>query len=386
MSRFLSPTDQEIQSLARKFAQTEVRPRRLEAYEKEGHENFYRGFNKRIGELGLIGTLIPEEFGGSGMGSTTACLVLEELGRESPGLAVSTLVSMTMLAQLLIPLAPEVRARFLPGVLSGDLMMAGAMSDPAGITNFAEQVDLAQMEEDEFVLNGTRLWVTNGNMHDVMWLMGLHKGAMHAFLVERGHPGVSVRPLHKMGFGAPWGIITMTDCRVSRSMTVDLSALVKDRELVDHTGKTTPPLVYISAIALGAADRVFEITRDYLMIRTNRGKPLAQMQALQHKLVRLKTQIEAGRSFLYDAARLRDDGRVDGVLDHMVKAWVPEMAADVIRECMMMHGGTGYAVETHIEGYLRDVLGASIGDCTADMHMSSVAALWGLPGAEPGAF
>lgn len=386
MSRFLTELEQEIQATARRFAQKEIRPRRLEAYKNEGYEKVYRDITKGVGQLGLMGTLIPEQFGGAGMTPTTACVILEELGREHPGLAVSTLVTMTMLSQMLMLLEPQVANRYLPGILSGDLVMAGGASDPAGIVNYAEQPDIAAADGDDFVLNGTRLWVTNGTIYDVMWIMGLYKGSQYGFLVEKGHPGITVKPMHKMGFGSPWGIITLNNCRVSRNMAVDLSAWVKDRQLQDLTGKTTPALVYISAIALGAADRVFEITMDYMRIRTNNKKPLASMQAIQHKMAKIKTHIEAARSLLYDSARLRDQGRVDGALDHMVKAFVPNVAVDAIQECMTLHGGTGYAVETGIEGYLRDAMGILIGDCTAEMHYSSIASIWGMPDSRPGAF
>lgn len=386
MSRFLSQDEQEVQTLARRFAQREIRPRRLEAYKHDDYEGFYRGMAQHMGELGLIGTLIPQQLGGAGMTTTAACVILEELGRESPGIAVSVLVPMTAMAPLLLALEPKIRDCYLPGVLAGNHIISGAMSDPAGIANYTEQSDIAVRDGDDFVVNGTRLWVTNGTFCDLVWIMGLYQGSMYGFLIKTDDPGFSVKPMHKMGFGSPWGIMTMNNCRVVRDHSADLSSMVKNRKLVDHTGKTTPPLVYISAIALGAADRVFEMTMDYAQMRTHARKPLASMQAIQHKLVKLKTSIEAGRSLLYDAARLRDQGRVDGVLDHMVKAWVPEMAVDVIRECMTMHGGTGYAMDTHIEGYLRDVLGATIGDCTADMHNSSIAAIWGLPDAVPGAF
>jgi alkylation response protein AidB-like acyl-CoA dehydrogenase len=131
---------------------------------------------------------------------------------------------------------------------------------------------------------------------------------------------------------------------------------------------------------------VWAQTNAFLRERTARHQPLASMQALQHKMVRMKQNIEAGRSMLYDASQLVDAGQGDSVLDHLLKPFICEMAAEVAQECVTLHGGRGYMRSEGIEMYLRDAIGCLIGECTTDMHYSTVASILDFPGAEPGSF
>ena len=385
MSRFLTEDQLEIQRATRAFARKEIRPRRLEAYDGHG---FITEMSRRCGELGMWRTLVPEARGGLGEGATTACVIFEELGRESPGVAIAGIPQMVFAPVML--LSDTISDRYLEGVISGRLMIAGAFSDPAGVANYAEQPDIAvrdgSADDADYVLNGTRLWVTQGTFYDVMGIAGLYQGRQRLFYVERGHPGVTVTPIPKMGYGAPWGLVTMTDCRVAAESSVDLGFMVTDRRIQDVDGNATASVLYASAIALGLAHGAWDRTVEYLTARTNNRRPIASMQAIQHKLVRLRSQIEASRSVLYDAARLRDEGRPDSALEHMVKPWVTEMAAAVTQECVTLHGGAGYAFESGMEGLHRDAIGGLIIECTTDMHHSTVAHLLGLPDAAIGAF
>jgi glutaryl-CoA dehydrogenase (non-decarboxylating) len=189
-----------------------------------------------------------------------------------------------------------------------------------------------------------------------------------------------------MGFGAPWGLVTMNNCRVPAESSVDLSFMVTDRQIQDVNGNATASVLYASAITLGLAHSAWDQTVGYLTSRTINRRPIATMQAIQHKLVRLRCEIEASRSPLDDAARLRDGGRPDSALEHMVKPWVTEMATAVTQECITLHGGTGYASETGLEGLHRDAVGGLIIEGTTDMHHSTVAHLLGLPDAAIGIF
>jgi alkylation response protein AidB-like acyl-CoA dehydrogenase len=381
MSRFLTEEQLEIQEATRTFARKEIRPRRLEAY--DGHE-FITEISRRCGELGMWRTLVPEARGGLGQGATTACIIFEELGRESPGVAIAGIPQMVFAPVML--LSDAISDRYLEGVISGELMIAGAFSDPAGVANYAEQSDIAVRDGDDYILNGTRLWVTQGTFYDVMGIAGLYEGSQRLFYVERGHPGVSVSPIPKMGFGAPWGLVTMNNCRVPAESSVDLSFMVTDRQIQDVDGNATASVLYASAITLGLAHSAWDQTVGYLTSRTINRRPIASMQAIQHKLVRLRSEIEASRSLLYDAARLRDEDRPDSALEHMVKPWVTEMATAVTQECITLHGGTGYASETGLEGLHRDAVGGLIIEGTTDMHHSTVAHLLGLPDAAIGIF
>src|SRR6201998_4814483 len=262
MSRFLTEEQLEIQQATRTFARKEIRPRRLEAY--DGHE-FITRIPRRCGELGMWRTLVPEARGGLGQGATTACVIFEELGRESPGVAIAGIPQMVFAPVML--LSDAISDRYLEGVISGELMIAGAFSDPAGVANYAEQSDIAVRDGDDYVLNGTRLWVTQGTFYDVMGIAGLYEGSQRLFYVERGHPGVAVSPISKMGFGAPWGLVTMNNCRVPAESSVDLSFMVTDRQIQDVDGNATASVLYASAITLGLAHSAWDQTVGYLTRR-----------------------------------------------------------------------------------------------------------------------
>jgi alkylation response protein AidB-like acyl-CoA dehydrogenase len=311
-------------------------------------------------------------------------VIFEELGRESPGVAIAGVPQMVFAPVML--LSDSISDRYLEKVISGQYMIAGAFSDPAGVANYAEQSDIAVLDGDDYILNGTRLWVTQGTFYDVMGIAGLYEGNQRLFYVERDHPGVSVAPIPKMGFGAPWGLITMNDCRVPADMSIDLSFMVTDRQIQDVDGNATASVLFASAIALGLASSAYDQTVEYLCNRTSNRRPIASMQAIQHKLVRMRSRIEASRSLLYDAAALRDRGRPDSALEHMVKPWVTEMAAAITEDCITLHGGSGYTFDTGMEGLHRDAIGGLIIEGTTDMHHSTVAHLLGLPDATIGIF
>ena len=384
MSRFLTEEQLEIQRATRTFARKEIRPRRLEAY--DGHE-FITEMARRCGDLGMWRTLVPEARGGLGQGATTACVIFEELGRESPGVAIAGIPQMVFAPVML--LSDTVSDRYLEGVISGKLMIAGAFSDPAGVANYAEQSDIAVRDGDDYILNGTRLWVTQGTFYDVMGIAGLYAGSQRLFYVERGHPGVFVSPIPKMGFGAPWGLVTMTDCRVAADSSVDLSFMVSDRQIQDVDGNATASVLYASAIALGLAHSAWDQTVEY---PDNRHQPSThRCHARPFSTSRFGAcdpKIEGGRPLSCSTPPRACAMKValDSALEHMVKPWVTEMATAVTQECITLHGGAGYASETGLEGLHRDAVGGLIIEGTTDMHHSTVAHLLGLPDAAIGIF
>jgi glutaryl-CoA dehydrogenase (non-decarboxylating) len=381
LSRILSDEQNELRARARAFARDVVGPRRLEAYE---NPPFLMEMNRLAGKEGLFRTMAPKAMGGAEMGTMGGVLVVEELARECPAVAIGAMNQ--MLIPLVMLMNPAASERWFDGVLDGTINVSAAFADPVGIANYAEHPEIAKRDGDHYVVNAVRQFATQGSFADVVVVGGLFETDMRMFYIETSQPGVEVAPMPKMGVGAPWGLITMNDVRVSAELSTDMSVMVKDRQLVSVKGEGAASTHFICAMSLGLADGVFEKTDAYLRERTAGGRPLAAMQALQHKLVRMKQNIEAGRSMLYDAAQLVDAGQADVVLDHLVKPFVCEMAVDVARECVSLHGGRGYLRSAGIEVYLRDAIGCMIGECTSEMHYSTVANLMDLPGAEPGSF
>jgi alkylation response protein AidB-like acyl-CoA dehydrogenase len=381
VSRLLSDTHRDLRARVRAFAQRELAPRRLEA--DEGPE-FLKEMNARAGALGFYRTVVPRAAGGHELGQLGGVLVVEEIAKECPSLAMSAMIQMTF--PLIMLLCPEATSRWAQGAMDGTTLLCAPFSDPVGIANYPEHPEIAIRDNDEFAINCVRNYVTQGTIADVLGLAGIHDGNLWMFWIPADTPGVAVEPMRKMAVGAPWGGFTLTDVRVPASLASDLSFVVKDREIANVDGGAASSVVNISAWSLGLATGVHEKTVEFVKTRTVRGRPLGAKSAIQHRLARQRERIEAARSMLYDAAAIRDAGEGDSVLDHLVKSFVTEMAVDVARDCQMMHGGRGYLKEAGIEIYVREALGGVIAECSTDMHYSTAAHLMGLPGAELGAF
>jgi glutaryl-CoA dehydrogenase (non-decarboxylating) len=379
MSRMLSADQLALRDKVRTFAREVVGPRRLEAYE---NPPFLKEMNRLLGEAGILRTFAPKSLGGDEMGVMAIVIVMEELSRECPAVALNAMMQMNIPANMVK--TPVVADRWARSALAGETTVSFASTDPVGYANYTEHPDVGRREGDEFVLNCVRKFAGQATFADVVGLSGLVNGNMHLFWIPADAPGLHVSPMPKMGLGAPWGRVELTDVRVPAEYVRDLSELVRDRQLLDVSGASKVSTHPISAMAVGIAEGVWEKTDAYLRERTIRKEPLASMQALQHKLVRMRQSIEAGRSMLYDATQLVDAGQGDPVLDHLLKPFVTEMAVEVATTCMTLHGGRGYQISEGIEIYLRDAAGLLIGECTADMHYSTVASLLDMPGAVPG--
>lgn len=379
MSRILTDDQLALRTRVRAFARDILGPRRLEVNDDP---QFLKEMNGLMGDAGILRLYAPKSIGGDEMGVMAFCIIMEELSRESPAAALSAMMQMNIPANMVK--TPAAAERWARSALAGETMVSFASTDPVGYANYTEHPDIARREGNEFVLNGVRKFAGQGTFADVIGVSGLVDGDMHLFWVPADQPGLQVSPMPKMGIGAPWARVELNDVRIPAEYVRDMSVLVKDRQLADVSGASKVSTHPISAMALGIAEGVWEKTDAYLRERTSRNEPLASLQALQHKLVRMKQNIEAGRSMLYDAAQLVDAGQGDPVLDHLLKPFLTEMAMDVATTCMTLHGGRGYQRSEGIEIYVRDAAGLLIGECTTDMHYSTVANLLDMPGALPG--
>ncbi|UZW57496.1 acyl-CoA/acyl-ACP dehydrogenase [Sphingobium sp. JS3065] len=383
MSYFLTEEQEAIRDVARRFTEKEVKPRALEIDGPNGHE-VIRDLGKKMGDLGFFRLSMPESDGGMAAAKTTVLLVYEELAKESAALAIH-LVLNGAFSSVLLGLPPA-KEKWFEKVMSGDASMSASGTDPRGAANYSEWSDLAVKEGDHFILNGAKSYCSGAPYADLIVVFGLYQGNMWAFPIECGTVGFTVAEDRKMGLGTTFGALTLTDVRVPVSHCLEVPDWVKDRKLVGPTGKSAYTVLDISAMALGIAEGVFEKTLEYARERTNAGSPILSLGAIQVKFAKMKAQIEAVRNMLYNAVRLLDEGRVDKMLNHMVKPLATEMAVDVARDCMQIYGGSGYCIETGIERYLRDAMGLTIGEGSNDMHWSTVSAMMDMPGARPGSF
>ena len=362
MGRLLTDEQQLIMQTVRQFAVEEIRPRAMEV---DLGNTFPFDLNKRCGELGFIGADVPEEFGGAGLDINSSLLILEEISKECPALGCSMMVSMTLPLFLCCSANPE-HKQYIKPLISGEKVGAIAQTDPAGVLNMAEWPILAVREGDEFVLNGTKLFVTNSHAADYYMVSGLCEGKPCDFFVKKDSPGFGSGHIErKMGMnGASNGTITLHNVRIPVSDQLIVSSYLPN---------LAAGYLHMSAVALGTMEGAYEKTREYLNIRTNKMRPIIEMQVAAHKLARIKTKIEVCRSFINDVSTLIEANRPDNTLIRMVKAFVTEPAVDCTRECVQLYGGLGYCEDTGIAHYMRDAMGTTVGDLTSDIQYDLIA-------------
>lgn len=362
MARILNEEQQLIRQTVREFARDEIRPK-FAQYDVSGE--FPLELNRRCGELGFIGADVPEQFGGAGLELDSSLIILEEVSKEMPALGCSLMVSMTLPLFFVCGKNPEHRELIKP-LISGEKVGAIAQTDPAGVLNIQEWPVLAVRDGNEYVLNGTKLFVTNAGAADYFMVSGLCGGKSCDFLVKKGTPGFESGSMdRKMGMnGAGNGSISLHDVRIPVSDKLVLTTM---------TTNLAAGYLHMSSVALGCMEGAYEKTRKYLRVRTNKKQPVIEFQAAAHALARIKTRIEACRSFIDDAARLVEAGKPDSTLIRMVKVFVTDSAVEVSRECVQLYGGLGYCEETGIAHYLRDAVGTTIGDLTAPLQYDLIA-------------
>jgi butyryl-CoA dehydrogenase len=273
--------------------------------------------------------------------------------------------------------ATPLSRKYLPDLISGDKVGSTAITQPQGSTNHAEWGVFGKKDGDEWVLNGTKLYITNTRAADVTLAMGITDDyQLGAWIVEKGHPGMEDNHVErKMGAsGNNSGTYVFKDCRVPSENFVQMASGA-DAGIGN---------AMCASVALGLAEGVFAKTLEYTKVRTRAFKPIATKQAVSHRLAKMYAAIESGRSLLYDATRLADEGKMEEakILVNAAKYSVTEMSVDVARQCIQLHGGMGYCEDTGIARYMRDAMGTTIADCTPDLHLETIAALLGCPEAE----
>ncbi|HZK05299.1 MAG TPA: acyl-CoA dehydrogenase family protein [Actinomycetaceae bacterium] len=377
MSHFLTDEQELLQQSIRLFTTTAVKPRAMAIHTSN---DIPVDLVRQLGTMGMVGTLLPEEVGGSGLGYTEAAVICEELAKESPGLSMC--FSACMIAPGLLLTHPGLVEKYMPGILAGEVLVQTAMTPPEGSTNHSEWTVFARRDGDEWVLNGTRLYITGNGRGDVALSIGVtDAGEIKMFAVEKGTPGFDNSHVEKkMGLsGQNCGTITYTNCRVPADLEVPFDMTNPDNKLF------VGAYALMAAVALGTAEGAHAKTIEYLKRRTRAGQPVASLQAVAHRLAENDTKIELGRALLYDACRLMDEDRMIRKLIHMSKVWICDMAIDVAKDCVQLFGGLGYVEETGIARYMDDAVGTSIGDMTPGLHLQTIAYLMGLPDQQPGA-
>ncbi len=360
----------------RRFVDSEVVPQ-AEAWETSGMVP--RAVLAQLGELGYLGIRYPAEYGGAALDTVYSAILAEELGRSSfGGFAVTVLVHTDMASPHLANFgSPEQLARYLPGVIKGQTITAvavteaGAGSDVAGIRTSAVR------DGDSYVLNGTKMFITNGVHGDLYFVAAKTdakaKGSrgISMFIVEKGTPGFAVgRSLDKMGWlCSDTAELVFDDCRVAASSMLGQ----ENKGFYSVMRNFQNERIVLGAQAMGEAQRGLEITLAYVRERQAFGGVLWDKQAIRQKLAMLSAKVMAGRQMVYHAAWLDAQGR-DCVKEvSMLKAYCGELVNEVMYGCQQFHGGFGYMRGTAIERLVRDARIQAIGGGATEVMLEEVA-------------
>jgi acyl-CoA dehydrogenase len=363
----------------RRFVKQELEPL-SQRVEEEDH--IPDAVVQQMRALGLFGLSIPEEYGGLGLSVLGECLVIEELSKVNACFKTRIATNNGIGAQgILLDGTPAQKQRYLPRLASGEWTGCFALSEPAAGSDAANIQTTAILDGDHFVLNGGKHFVTNGDIADLCTVLALTdrekraKGGITAFLVERTCPGFSVGTIEKkMGLrGSHTCELVFEDCRVPRESVVGGEAMV-GRGFQTAMRVLDRGRLVLGASAVGAAQKLLDLSLGYARQRVQFGKPIAEFQAIQIMLADMATEIYAARQMLHHAAWLRDQHGVAVTKEaSMVKLFCTEMACRVADRAVQIHGGMGYMKELPVERFYRDLRLTRIYEGTSEIQRLVIA-------------
>ena len=359
----------------RQFAEEKIRPL---AHEMDEKAMFDHSLIDQFFQLGLMGIEIPEQYGGSGGKFFEAILAVEECSRADASAGVIVDVQNTLVANAILRWATEdQKKRYLPK-MSADTLGAYALSEAgSGSDAFALQTK-AELKGSDFVLNGRKLWITNGKEAGLFILFATidaskgYKG-ITAFLIEKNFPGFTVgKKEDKLGIRASSTCeLILEDCRVPKENV--LGEVGKGYKIAIET--LNEGRIGIGAQMLGVARGAWEYAAKYAQERKQFGKPIAEFQGIQFQIAQMATEIEAARLMVYNAARMKDAG-VDFVKEAaMTKLFTSQVAERVTSLAIEVYGGYGFTKDYPVEKYWRDAKIGKIYEGTSNMQLATIAKL-----------
>jgi len=373
---YFTPAHEMFRAQLRRFIDTEVKPRAA-AWEEDGCVP--RAVLRRMGELGFLGVRYSEQYGGSAMDTLATAVLAEELGRSTfGGFAITVLVHTDMASPHLANAgSASQQARWMPGIIDGSIITAVAVTEPDAGSDVAGMRTTARREGDSYVLNGTKMYITNGVHGDLLFVAAKTdtsaKGSrgVSIFAVERGTPGFSVgRALHKQGWlSSDTAELVFENCVVPAAHRLG----EENRGFYAIMRNFQNERIVLGAQAMGEAQAMLALTLEWVRGRRAFGATLWDKQAIRQRLAMRSAEIEAARRLVYHAAWLDTQGR-DCVREvSQVKALCGELVNRVAYDCQQFHGGMGYMRESPIERMVRDARIQSIGGGATEVMLEEVA-------------
>jgi len=369
-----TPEQQHLRKTVRAFCEAEIKPHVMEWDESQ---TFPDEVFRKLGELGVLGAVFPEELGGTGYSYVDYSLVMEELARVDPSVALCVAAHVSLCTNhIYLAGNEEQKQRYIPKLASGEWIGSWALTEPESGSDAGGTHTRAVREGDCWVINGSKTFTTNGQVADVCVVMAVTDRAasshgISAFLVEKGTSGFRPgKKENKLGMRcSPTNEMILTDCRVPASQLCGKQG----EGFVDALRILDGGRISIAALAVGIAQGAYEASLRYSKQRKQFGRFISEFQAIQHKLADMATDIDASRLLTLRAAWMKDHGLSVNKESSMAKLFASETAVRVADEAVQVHGGYGFLKDYPVEKFYRDVKLCTIGEGTSEIQRLVIA-------------
>jgi alkylation response protein AidB-like acyl-CoA dehydrogenase len=363
-----------IRETARKFAEEELAPTAAERDEKE---LFPQEAVRKLGELGFMGMMVPEQYGGAGLDTVSYVLAMEEISKADASCGVIMSVNNSLVCHGLHEWGDEAqRQKFLVPLAAGKKLGAFALSEPEAGSDASNQRTTATRSGEYYILNGTKNFITNGSNADVILVMAStdrtkESHGVSTFIVEKDTPGLSVaKKEKKLGIRSSDTVsLAFQDCRVPVENRIGEEGFGFKFAMKTLEGGR----IGIASQALGIARASLEASIQYAKQRKAFDHFIAEFQAIQFKVAEMATNVEAARALVLKAACLKDSDQSYGQAAAMAKLYASKVAVECALEAIQIHGGYGYIREYNVERYLRDAKITEIYEGTSEIQRVIIA-------------
>ncbi|MBE0571664.1 MAG: acyl-CoA dehydrogenase family protein [Ignavibacteriaceae bacterium] len=341
---------QMLRGLAREFTNAEIKPLAQKIDEEEKIPN---GLIKKIAEVGFFGTSFPEEYGGGGFGKVGYCVMMEELARGCSSTAAMVGAHQSIGSNAIyVGGSEELKKKYLPRLCSGEMIASFALTEPeAGSDTFNLKTE-AKKVGDKWILNGSKIWITNAGIANLISVFARTEKGITGFAVEADSPGITIGPPEKkLGIkGSTTNSITFENVEVPEENMIGREGrgFIIAMKTLDG-GRLT-----IGACCLGASRELLELSTNYAKHRKQFGEPISKFQAVQFMLAEMASKIYPMESIVYRCAYDYDQGKDVSVDAAIVKLYASEAMTEVADKALQVHGGMGFSRELPMERYYRD--------------------------------
>ncbi len=363
-----------IAQMVRDFGAQHIQPRMMEWDESQ---EFPRDVFRRLGELGLMGVLVPTEYGGAGFGYPEYVTAIAELSRIDGSIGLSMAAHNSLCTGHILQHASAAqKQQYLPRLASGEWLGAWGLTEPNTGSDAGNMRTTAVRDGDAYVLNGAKNFITHGKSGDIAVVIARtgevgDSHGMTAFIVERGTPGFAAgRKENKLGMRASETTeIIFTDCRIPAENVIgqEGEGFVQSLKVLDG-GR-----ISIAALSLGIAQGALDAALQYSKERQQFNQPISQFQGIAFKLADMATEIEAARLLTYRAAEMKDAGLNVNRESAMAKLYASEVSVRVANEAVQIFGGYGYTKDYPVEKFYRDAKLCTIGEGTSEIQKLVIA-------------